>query len=205
MFDEALAMLALTHSWWILLRSNGGTRGGGVGLTYVNHYLVGWRTIGMMTNDELLALVRNADKRDSWRWEALGKLVANLAVDHLYRVVLDTNRKDEWRKFALDAICEIATLRGGALSLSSISLQVGNAVVVVSAVAVSVGIPTVADLAADVLYKMVNDTNRKDAWRYQCLKYLITIGHKQYLTQIANNTNRKDSWRDEAIRALIHG
>ena len=52
---------------------------------------------------------------------------------------------------------------------------------------------------------MVNDTDRKDDWRYQCLKYLIAIGHKDYLKHIAENTDRKDSWRDGAMPQLIHG
>jgi hypothetical protein len=159
----------------------------------------------MMTNDELVALVRDTNKRDSWRREALDKLVANLAVDHLCGIVRDTNRKDSWRKHALDAICEIATLRGATISLSSLTLSVGNSSVAVNSAAVSVGVPLIADRATDVLYKMVNDTNRKDSWRYQCLKYLITIGHKDYLKKIADNTNRKDSWRNEAMQALIHG
>ena len=159
----------------------------------------------MMSNDELYSLVCNTNKRDSWRIEALDKLISNLAIAHLYKIVLDTNRKDNWRKKALDAICEISTLRGVELSRSSINLSIDGTSVSIDSSSISVGIPKIADSAVDILYKMVNDTNRKDNWRYQCLKYLIRIGHKEYLKRIADNTNRKDSWRDEAMNALIHG
>ena len=159
----------------------------------------------MLTNDELLILVRDTNKRDSWRREALDQLISNLAVDHLYHIVLDTSRKDEWRKHALNAICEIAKLQGSIVSMSSLSLHVGDISITVNATAVSSGTSMIANRAADVLYRIFNDTSRKDAWRYQCLKYLIAIRHKEHLTQIANNTSRKNAWRDEAMRALIHG
>lgn len=159
----------------------------------------------MLSNNELLALVCDTNKRDSWREDALKQLIENLAVKQLLTVVRDTDRKDAWRKQALDALCEIACLGTSAVSMQSHSLSVGGATVEVSTLRVSVDVPAISAQAARHLYDLVNDTDRKDAWRYQCLQYLIRIQHNEYLKSIADNTDRKTSWRDEAMRALIRG
>ena len=104
----------------------------------------------MLSNDELLVLVRNTDKRESWRLEALNKLIANLAIDHLYRVVIDTDRYESWRRRALNAICEISTLRGVGMSESSLTISVGGSSLAVNTVAVTIGIPAVADRGGSV-------------------------------------------------------
>lgn len=158
-----------------------------------------------MSNDELLALVRNTDKRDSWRLEALDKLISNLALDHLYRLVNDTDRKDDWRKRALDAICEAATLQRISAWSNSVMISVGGSSIEISTGTITLSPSAIAAKAADILFRIVNDTDRKDEWRYQCLQYLIRIRHTDYLKRIANNHDRRDDWRDEAMRALIHG
>lgn len=159
----------------------------------------------MMSNNELLSLVKDSDKRDSWRIDALNKLIENLAIDQLYQIVNDTDRYDSWRKNALDAICEISTLSKVGISYSSLSISVGGSSFSINKDSISIEFTVIADNAAAILFKIVNDTDRYDNWRYQCLQYLIKIGHKEYLKRIADNSDRYDSWRDEAMRALING
>ena len=158
----------------------------------------------MVTNSELMCLVRDTSQRDDWRRQALEKLVANLAIEELYRLVRDTSVTNSWREYALDAICEMATWSTQSVSVSSLELCVGGNRVAINSAAVSLGVPAIAHRATDLLFEIINDTAQPTSWREQCLNDLIGIGHKHYLETIANGTWYPERWRDQAMQALLH-
>jgi hypothetical protein len=104
------------------------------------------------------------------------------------------------RYAAVDAICAYAHLGGVSIGISSTTISVGGTEVSLNSVSVSVS--SLADVAAQCLYKLANNSERPDRMRRTAVETLVAIRHSKHCLAIADNSDRPDWMRKLAMKGL---